>query len=197
MTEPVIITGDGEAARGGPPHSKSPARGRDEEFESFVRARGHALLRTGYLLTGDRQLAEDLVQSTLARTHRAWQRLHESGNAEAYARKVMYHLQVSWGRKRRMAEADPETMPEPGGDDGTEALTLRLSVKQAMLRLGARQRAVLVLRFFEDRSVEDSARILGCSVGTVKSQTAKALARLRLLAPELAEIAGIDERTAR
>ncbi|GAA4922870.1 SigE family RNA polymerase sigma factor [Stackebrandtia albiflava] len=162
-----------------------------------MRARGHALLRTGYLLTGDRQLAEDLVQSTLARTHRAWQRLHESGNAEAYARKVMYHLQVSWGRKRRMAEADPETMPEPGGDDGTEALTLRLSVKQAMLRLGARQRAVLVLRFFEDRSVEDSARILGCSVGTVKSQTAKALARLRLLAPELAEIAGIDERTAR
>ena len=161
------------------------------DFEAFVRGRTPALLRSAYLLTGDQQLAEDLVQSALARTHRSWHRLHAAGNAEAYTRRTMYHLQVSWWRRRRVAEVLPGTEPgqAPKGrrPDDTDEITLRLILRTALQRLTVRQRAVLVLRFFEDRSEQETAEILGVALGTVKSQTAKALARLRVVAPELGE----------
>jgi RNA polymerase sigma-70 factor (sigma-E family) len=161
----------------------------EDEFDSFVRARTHALLRSAYLLTGDQQLAEDLVQSALTRTHQSWKRLADTGNAEAYARRTMYHLQVSWWRRRRVAEVMPERMPDPpGGHDHAVAVSLRLALRAALARLTARQRAVLVLRFFEDCTEREVADMLGVSVGTVKSQTAKALARLRSIAPELADV---------
>src|SRR5689334_552097 len=160
-----------------------------DEFDSFVRARTHALLRSAYLLTGDQQLAEDLVQSALTRTHLAWRRLEDIGNAEAYARRTMYHLQVSWWRRPRVAEVLPGLVPErPGGDDPAGSVSLRLALRAALLRLPARQRAVLVLRFFEDRTESEIADVLGISIGTVKSQTFKALARLRTIAPELADV---------
>lgn len=162
------------------------------EFDSFVRTRTPALLRSAYLLTGDQHLAEDLVQSALARTHRSWNRLHESGNAEAYTRKIMYHLQVSWWRRRRVSESMPGDLPEPrGGDsapDHAHQTTLRLTLRAALAKLSAKQRAVLVLRFFEDRTEVEAADLLGVTVGTVKSQTSKALAKLRTVAPELAEL---------
>ena len=162
------------------------------EFDSFVRTRTPALLRAAYLLTGDQHLAEDLVQSALARTHRSWRRLHDSGNAEAYTRKTMYHLQVSWWRRGRVAESLSGDLPEPrrrGGDpDPAQQTTLRLTLRAALLKLSAKQRAVLVLRFFEDRTEAEAAEMLGVTVGTVKSQTAKALARLRTVAPELADL---------
>jgi RNA polymerase sigma-70 factor (sigma-E family) len=160
------------------------------EFDSFVRARTRALLRSAYLLTGDQHLAEDLVQSALAQTHRSWRRLHHSGNAEAYTRRTMYHLQVSWWRRRRVAEAMPGELPEPRGDQNDHAhqTAVRLTLRRALLKLPPRQRAVLVLRFFEDRTEAEIADLLGISVGTVKSQTAKALARLRAVAPELADV---------
>lgn len=174
--------------------------GRPDEFEEFVRARTGALLRSAYLLTGDQHLAEDLVQSALARTHRAWRRLRHTGNAEAYARRTMYHLQVSWWRRGRVAEVLPGELPEVPSrrrdDDHAGATALRLSLRDALLKLPPRQRAVLVLRFFEDRAEAESAELLGVSVGTVKSQTAKALGRLRTLAPELAETYA-EEWTAR
>lgn len=88
------------------PPAPPPPGGAD--FDEFVRARTPALLRSAYLLTGDQHLAEDLVQSALARTHRAWRRLRHTGNAEAYARRTMYHLQVSWWRRRRVAELLPD-----------------------------------------------------------------------------------------
>ncbi|MGY0230348.1 SigE family RNA polymerase sigma factor [Longispora urticae] len=157
-----------------------------DEFDSFVRTRTPALLRSAYLLTGDQHLAEDLVQSALARTHRSWKRLHEVGNAEAYTRKVMYHLQVSWWRKRRVAESMPGDLPDRGGADTTTAATLKITLQQALLKLTDKQRAVLVLRFFEDHTEAETAELLGVALGTVKSQTAKALARLRTVAPELA-----------
>ncbi|WP_433294653.1 SigE family RNA polymerase sigma factor [Actinoplanes sp. CA-030573] len=161
----------------------------DEEFDLFVRARTHALLRSAYLLTGDQQLAEDLVQSALTRTHQSWKRLHDTGNAESYARRTMYHLQVSWWRRPRVAESMPGQMPDRAtGDDHARAVSLRLALRAALLRLTPRQRAVLVLRFFEDRTEPEIADVLGVSVGTVKSQTSKALARLRAIAPELADI---------
>ncbi|XNL28192.1 SigE family RNA polymerase sigma factor [Longispora sp. K20-0274] len=160
------------------------------EFDTFVRSRTPALLRSAYLLTGDQHLAEDLVQTALARTHRQWRKLHEVGNAEAYTRKTMYHLQVSWWRKRRVAESLPGDMPERPANDSSSATALKLTLRQALLRLTDKQRAVLVLRYFDDHTEAETAELLGVSLGTVKSQTAKALARLRLVAPELAHLGG-------
>ena len=160
-----------------------------DEFDAFVRARTPALLRSAFLLTGDQQLAEDLVQSALTRTHLAWKRLEDIANAESYARRTMYHLQVSWWRRRKVAEVLPGDLPDQAGVvDHAGTVSLRLVLRAAMLRLSARQRAVLVLRFFEDRTEAEAADLLGVSVGTVKSQTARALARLRAVAPELADI---------
>ncbi|GAA3449802.1 SigE family RNA polymerase sigma factor [Dactylosporangium matsuzakiense] len=150
-----------------------------DEFDSFVRSRSAALLRSAYLLTGDQHLAEDLVQSALARTHRARGRLRDRGNVEAYTRRTMYHLQVSWWRRHR-AEAMPGELPEPrGGVDHADQSAVRMVLRAALLKLSAKQRAVLVLRYFEDCTETEAAHLLGVSVGTVKSQTSKALAKLR------------------
>lgn len=199
MTDPTMA---GEGPTGHGPRSGTPYRhgsrgGEDldehdehDEFDDFVRARTPALLRSAYLLTGDQHLAEDLVQSALARTHRAWRRLHRSGNAEAYARRTMYHLQVSWWRRRRVAEVMPGQLPERRvtGGEHPDGVATRLLLRDALSRLTARQRAVLVLRFYEDLSETQAAEQLGISVGAVKSQTSKALARLRERVPELGEL---------
>jgi RNA polymerase sigma-70 factor (sigma-E family) len=170
-----------------------------EDFDEYVRTRTPALLRSAFLLTGDQHLAEDLVQSALIRTHRAWRRLRgaEDGHPDAYTRKVMYHLQVARWRRRRVPESLGGPVPEPRGQRPDEAagVIARLSVREALLRLTPRQRAVLVLRYFEDRTELESAELLGVSIGTVKSQTAKALARLRSLAPDLVETADLTGRT--
>ena len=160
------------------------------EYDAFVRARTPALLRSAYLLTGDQHLAEDLVQTALARTHVAWRRLRETGNAEAYARRVMYHAQVSWWRRRRVPESLPGVLPErsDGGFDVGDRAAVRATLRQALLRLTPNQRAVLVLKFFEDLSEADIAELLGVSVGTVKTHATRALERLRHVAPELADL---------
>ncbi|GAB4057835.1 hypothetical protein GCM10028775_62680 [Catellatospora paridis] len=162
------------------------------EFDSFVRARTAALLRAAYFLTGDQHLAEDLVQSALARTHRAWSNLHATGAADAYTRKTMYHLQVSWWRRRRVAETLTEDVPTRAttGTDLADSTALQVTLRSVLLRLPPRQRAVLVLRFFDDLTEAQTAEVLGINIGTVKSQTAKALAKLRVLAPELKEFYG-------
>ncbi|MBB5867739.1 RNA polymerase sigma-70 factor (sigma-E family) [Allocatelliglobosispora scoriae] len=157
------------------------------EFESFVRARTGPLLRAAYFLTGDQHLAEDLVQAALARTHRSWESLHATAAAEAYTRRTMYHLQVSWWRRRRVAETLTGELPvhaHPAGDVADSA-AMQVTLRSVLLRLPPRQRAVLVLRFFEDLTEAQAAQALGVTVGTVKSQTAKALAKLRTAAPEL------------
>ncbi|HEU0238059.1 MAG TPA: SigE family RNA polymerase sigma factor [Micromonosporaceae bacterium] len=162
-----------------------------EEFDNFVRAKRAALVRSAYLLTGDRHLAEDLVQSALARTHRGWSRLSDPANAEAYTRKVMYHLQVSWWRRNRVAESMTDETPEPrpsGGPGEATGLTNRMTIHGALAKLSPKQRAVLVYRYFEDRTEAETAELMGVHIGTVKSQTAKALVRLRAVAPELAEL---------
>jgi len=168
----------------------------EAEFDEFVQARTHTLLRAARLLTGDQHLAEDLVQSALARTYLAWRRLHDSGNAEAYTRRVMYRLHVDGWRRRRVVEvlAGPprgrrEPRPEARSPDPADEIAARVMLRRALGRLTARQRAVLVLRFLDDLSERETAQVLDCSVGTVKSQTAKALAALRRLAPELGSYA--------
>jgi RNA polymerase sigma-70 factor (sigma-E family) len=162
---------------------------KDAEFAEFVRGRTHALLRSAYLLTSDQHLAEDLVQEAFARTHRAWSRLRDSGNAEAYARKVMYHTQVSiWRRRRYAAEVLSGDLPEPtatASRDHADQAVGRITLERALRALSPRQRAVIVLRYFEDHTEAEAAELLGTSVGTVKTQTARALARLRTLVPDL------------
>jgi RNA polymerase sigma-70 factor (sigma-E family) len=160
----------------------------EANYAQFVRTRTHALLRSAFLLTGDQHLAEDLVQEALARTHRAWARLDRPENAEAYARKVMYHAQVSIWRRPRLAEVLPGDLEPLGGprtDDLAEAAVQRLTLRRALHALTAKQRAVLVLRFFEDHTEAEAAQLLGVSVSTVKTQTGRALERLRTLLPDL------------
>ncbi|WP_433265589.1 SigE family RNA polymerase sigma factor [Micromonospora vinacea] len=157
-----------------------------ETFHEFVVHRAPALSRTAYLLTGDHQLAEDLLQSALARTYRHWRRIRD-GDPEAYVRRVMYHQQVSWWRRRRLTErleAQPADRP---GDDHSEATALRLSLVNALRGLTPRQRAVIVLRFYEDLTEAQAAAVLGCSVGTVKRHGHDAIRRLRATALDLVD----------
>jgi len=169
-----------------PPIGHLAMDAREADYAHFVRTRTHALLRSAYLLTGDQHLAEDLVQEALARTHRAWRRLERPENAEAYARKVMYHAQVSLWRRPKVAEVMPGDLdPEPAGDDPAEDAVQRLTLRRALLALTAKQRAVIVLRYFEDRTEAEAAQLLGVSISTVKTQTGRALERLRTLLPDL------------
>jgi RNA polymerase sigma-70 factor (sigma-E family) len=163
---------------------------RYDGFREFVLARSAALTRTAYLLTGDRGLAEDLLQSALAKTAVRWPAVRRGGDPEAYIRRVLYNEFVSgWRRRqRRPAESLTGAPPErPHRVDEFDRTLQRLSLERALGQLTTSQRAVVVLRFYEDRSEAQTAELLGCSVGTVKSQTHRALARLRELAPELAD----------
>jgi RNA polymerase sigma-70 factor (sigma-E family) len=160
----------------------------DEGFAQFVHARSAALARTAYLLTGDVHLAEDLLQDALSRVASRWPQICSGGDPEPYVRRVLYHRAIDGRRRRAPVEVlsyAPRELAGPGDD--TEAVTSRLVLRDALLQLTARQRAVLVLRFFEDRTEVEAATLLGCSVSTVKSQSRHALGRLRVLVPELAE----------
>ncbi len=168
----------------------------EARFREFVRSRTPALQRTAYLLIGDRHLAEDLVQDALARTHRAARRLAGEGHFEAYTRTAMFHLFLR-RRRLRLIEALPGDLAGLAhpADDHSGHVDLKVSLHQALAQLTARQRAVLVLRFFDDRTEAEAAELLSCSVGTVKSQTSKALARLRTIAPDLLAPASTKEPT--
>ena len=151
--------------------------GRDrQEFEAFVAASSDRLFRTAYLLTGDAGHAEDVVQSALLRTARRWRSARRA--PEAYARTVVTNLVKDRWRslRRRPAEAPLEHDVPIAVHDG---LLDRDALMRAARRLPPGQRAVLVLRFFDDLSVDETARTLGVTTGTVKSQTSRALATLR------------------
>ncbi len=154
-----------------------------EEFTRWARALQGHLLRASLLLTGDRQRAEDLVQEALAKVAMRWGRLRGS-SPDAYARTVMYHDHVSWWRKRRhevLTAYDVDLAQEPAAPER------RILLLAALGSLTPRQRAVIVLRYFEDLTERQVAEVLGVSLGTVKSQTHLSLRRLREAAPELAE----------
>jgi RNA polymerase sigma-70 factor (sigma-E family) len=149
------------------------------EFAEFVAARSPALLRTAYLLTGDWAAGEDLLQTTLEQCWRRWSRL--SGNPEGYVRQAMLRTFLSWRRRRWTGEVPTQDLPDVRiDDDATAAVDDRDQVWQALMRLPRRQRAVVVLRYFDDLSESETAHALGISVGTVKSQASKALASLRV-----------------
>jgi RNA polymerase sigma-70 factor (sigma-E family) len=158
------------------------------DFDGFVAARSSALLRTAYLLTRDEGLAEDLLQTALTRAWFAWSRI--DGDPEPYVRRILVNTFASWWRRKWNGEQayaePPEPPPTPAGADAAEQ---RQDLWAAMGRLPRRQRAVVVLRFVEDLSEAETARLLGCSTGTVKSQASKALAKLRI-DPALADHSG-------
>ncbi len=151
----------------------------DEEFAELVHALWPGLYRTAYLMLGDHQLAEDLVQTSLAKTYASWRRVKELAAAPAYTRIVLANTAASWFRRKswrseRPAESVPDTAMHQDPSD-------RPALVDALRRLAPRQRAVIVLRYYNDLSVREVAQALGCSEGTVKSQTSDALGRLRVL----------------
>jgi RNA polymerase sigma-70 factor (sigma-E family) len=147
-----------------------------ESFEAFVATRSAGLLRTSYLLTHDHHLAEDLVQTSLARAWSSWSRI--DGSPDAYVRRILVNTYSSWWRRKWNGESPTEVLPEVRLHDVAEHPVAEL--RSALARLPKRQRAVVVLRYFDDLSEAETARLMGCSAGTVKSQASKALAKLRI-----------------
>ncbi|WP_433206280.1 SigE family RNA polymerase sigma factor [Dactylosporangium sp. CS-047395] len=163
----------------------------EESFRRYVGDRLVGLTRVAYLLTGDVHQADDLVQATLERVASRWERIERHGDPDPYVRRVLYSQHVSAWRRHRGRDVPVAEPPEPpgsrsGSDDHSGRVVLSVAVAQALSRLSRRQRAVLVLRYFEDQTEARTAEILGLSVGTVKSYARAALARLREVAPELA-----------
>jgi RNA polymerase sigma-70 factor (sigma-E family) len=152
----------------------------DDELADFVRARYPQLLRRAYLMTGSQLAAEDLVQEALARCCAAWRR-HPITEPDAYVHRVMVNVLISRSRLRRFRESSTDTVPEIESVDATSQHADRDAVWRALLTTAPRQRAVLVLRFYEDMTESEIATCLNITVGTVRSQTAKGLARLRQL----------------
>jgi RNA polymerase sigma-70 factor (sigma-E family) len=150
-------------------------------FRDYVAARQRALLGTARMLTGDEHTAEDLVQAALERVWPRWESVVRSGDPDAYVRKVLVNTYASWWRRKWRGERATSVLPETTTttDEFAQA-DLADAIRRLLPTLPPRQRAVLVLRYYDDLTETATADALGCSVGTVKSQTSKALARLRL-----------------
>jgi RNA polymerase sigma-70 factor (sigma-E family) len=151
-----------------------------EGFAQFVEARQRALQRTAWLLTGDWGLAEDLVQTALVRSWPRWERIRRRDDPEIYVRRAMVNSWASWRRRRWWGELPSGDVPDGQAvEDVATEVAVRITVQDALRSLTARQRAVLVLRVFDDLSEAQVAQVLDCAVGTVKSTLAHAMARLR------------------
>lgn len=156
----------------------------EAEYQAFVVARWPRLVRTAYLLTGDRHLAEDLAQTALTRAYQGWHRVRACDNPDAYVHRILVRCNATRFRKHRVAEQLGD-VPEPrsggpgDGGDHAGAVADRRALLGALRELPPKQRAIVVLRYWSDLSERETADVVGCSVGTVKSQTHRALARLR------------------
>ncbi|MBL1107861.1 SigE family RNA polymerase sigma factor [Streptomyces sp. 5-8] len=188
MTTPVCPSASDAAAPGrqGPSHARLRPRGGTPDYPSFasyVRARQPVLLRTARSLTANPCDAEDLLQTALAKTYVAWERIEDHRALDGYVRRALLNTRTSQWRKRRVDEFACEELPEPepvtGGNDPAERQALHDAMWRAVLRLPARQRAMVVLRYYEDLSEAQTAEVLGVSVGTVKSAVSRALGKLR------------------
>ncbi|MGH3713400.1 MAG: SigE family RNA polymerase sigma factor [Micromonosporaceae bacterium] len=169
----------------------------EREFREFVAARSAALLRTAYLLTGDVHHAQDLLQTALMATARRWPKLRDRTQPDAYVRKALYRHQVSrWRKGSHRMETVTAVPPEPaaGGDHAAQTV-LRDQVLGMLRTLPPRQRAVVVLRYYEDRPETEVAELLGISIGTVRSQAHRALAKLRAHYPHPADSLTPEEAT--
>ncbi|MCT9934989.1 SigE family RNA polymerase sigma factor [Planotetraspora sp. A-T 1434] len=152
-------------------------------FAEFVAARGTSLLRTAYLTCGSTGEAEDVLQSALERACRSWHRLRADADPEPYVRRIIVNLAISRARRRSLLRVIPTHSPPETPTAGAD-VELRQVLMNGLRALPPRQRAVVVLRYWEDLTEAQTAKVLGCSVGTVKSQASKALVRLRALLGE-------------
>lgn len=153
----------------------------ESDFTRYVEARTAPLLRLAYLVTGDAHAAEDLVQETLLRAHRRWDRVSRAGSPDAYVRRILINQHHSWRRRRASTELSvaPAGLRADAAVDSQERLAARDQAWRLLHELPAQQRAVLVLRYYEDLRDADIADILGCAQGTVRSLAARAFAALR------------------
>ena len=164
---------------------------RDEEFTSFVVERGAALLRTACLMTGDRQHGEDLVQTTLAKAYGSWSKVRRADEPMAYVRKIMVNTHLSRLRRLMSTEQVIESVPDRGTDDAQARYADSDEMRRALLELSPRVRTAVVLRYFEDLSEAETARVMGCSSSTVNNHVGKGLAALRaLLTPDTTQTSG-------
>ena len=149
-----------------------------ESFEAFVAARSRHLLHAAHLLTGDRHRAEDLLQTALTRAYLRWDRI-DSDDPEGYVRRIMVNAHTDWWRRKPWREQATEVVPEVAVPDTATSYDERSAVLAALATLSGRQRAVVVLRYYEGLSEAEIAAALGCSTGTVKSAASRAMAKLR------------------
>jgi RNA polymerase sigma-70 factor (sigma-E family) len=159
----------------------------DLEFRDYVTARGRALLRTAYLLTGNLADAEDLLQAALAKTYLAWDRIEDHGALDGYVRRAMVNTHISWWRRRRVQEFPTDELPDQPVDDHAGDSDLTETLRAAIDRLPHRMRTAVVLRYYEDMTEAEVAERLGVSLGTVKSTVSRAVAKLRIDAELLAD----------
>jgi RNA polymerase sigma-70 factor (sigma-E family) len=164
-----------------------------EEFSAFVRQHQDRLQRFGYLLTGDSASAEDLTQSALLTALCRWERIGDRSNASAYVRQIMINQRrMNWRRKFRSMEVLSADVPGTATPDFSSGVAANEMLRKALLSMPVRQRTAVILRYYEDLSETDTAEIMHCSVGNVKSQTSRGLARLRKLLPDLEEEYHVD-----
>ncbi|MFH8804346.1 SigE family RNA polymerase sigma factor [Streptomyces sp. NPDC017936] len=179
----VVDAHTGEGAHGGAAYGEDTGERRsltEAEFTAYVQERRASLYATAYHLTGDRFEAEDLLQSALFSTYRAWDRISDKAAVGGYLRRTMTNLHISAWRRRKLNEYPTEELPETAGDtDAMRGTELRAVLWQALARLPELQRTMLVLRYYEGRTDPEIADILGISVGTVKSSIWRSLRRLR------------------
>ncbi|MEV7387215.1 MULTISPECIES: SigE family RNA polymerase sigma factor [unclassified Streptomyces] len=180
MTTPVCTSASDAAVSA---RQTSPYARPYPSFASYVRARQPVLLRTARSLTANPSDAEDLLQTALAKTYVAWERIEDHRALDGYVRRALLNTRTSQWRKRRVDEFVCDELPEPepvaGADDPAERQALHDAMWRAIMKLPARQRAMVVLRYYEDLSEVQTAEVLGVSVGTVKSAVSRALGKLR------------------
>lgn len=152
----------------------------DPVFRDYVTARGRALLRTAYMLTGNRADAEDLVQSALAKTYVARDRIEDSGALDGYVRRAMINTHISWWRRRRVEEFPTDEIPDQAVADHAGSSDLQETMRRALDRLPRRMRTAVMLRYYDDMTEAEVAEVLGVSLGTVKSTVSRAVAKLRI-----------------
>ncbi|MET9350931.1 SigE family RNA polymerase sigma factor [Streptomyces termitum] len=173
----MVAVADGGAVYGEATGERSCS---EAEFTAYVRERRASLYATAYHLTGDRFEAEDLLQSALFSTYRAWERISDKAAVGGYLRRTMTNLHISAWRRRKVNEYPTEELPETVGEtDAMRGTELRAVLWQALARLPELQRTMLVLRYYEGRTDPEIAEILDISVGTVKSSIWRSLRRLR------------------
>jgi RNA polymerase sigma-70 factor (sigma-E family) len=190
----TTVTGGDMALRRGDLVARTSRRSDAPDFESWLVAREARLQRTAHLLTGDVHAAQDLVQTTLAKLYLRWERVSAADDVDAYARKVLVNeFRTAWRRPVRRTEQVVALVPDRAAPETPAYDGSREAVWRFVCSLPPKQRAVVVLRFYEQLTEPEIADLMGISLGTVKSQSSRALATLRARLPQHPELSGEEE----